>query len=133
MSKGFIDLVGGVRRLRWVKSGFDARDYATPANAVIFDSDANTYLQVYLAGTVAITDGSNAEYKPVTWPSLGYIPFAWACFRKSGYNMAPVPSSPTSTYSQGAVSVEANGLLVETRGLNYPVELDYVIWRASAL
>lgn len=134
MSRGFIDRIGGNLRFRWVKPGFDARDFSTPANAVIFDSEANAFLQVFLSGSFQINDGNSGEYKAVTWPSLGYVPFAWAAWGKNGWTRAPVPSAWHPNYPwQGGIFIEPNGLRVESRGLIYPVTVDYVVWRVPAI
>ncbi len=132
MSAGFIKPVNGKVRMRFVKPGYDARDLNLPPNAVIFDSEANEYLQVFVSGTLLISDGSRGEYSAVTWPTLGYTPFAWAIFRQNDFSIAPVLSAATAQYAPGAVSILSDGLRVETRGLNYPVSLDYIVFRTAA-
>ncbi|MDQ0454663.1 hypothetical protein [Rhizobium paknamense] len=131
MSRGFIKPVNGSFRMRIVKAGYDANNFSIPQNAVVFDSDALSYLQVFLSGSLLISSAQGAA-KLVTWPSLGFIPIAWAAHKKDGAYIAPITTNRTD-YNIGEVLVEADGLTVETRSLNYPVYLDYVVWRSQAL
>jgi len=132
MSIGFIKRVSNSFRMRIVKSGSDANDFSLPQNRIVFDSDAASYLQVYASGTILVSSAGTAAFKIASWPSLGYIPFAWACWKKDNQYIAPVTNTSLS-YTTGEVTVAADGLWADTRGFNYPVYLDYCVWRLQAI
>lgn len=76
MSRGFLKDIGGSKRMRFVKPGYDANDLNVPANAVIFDSEDAGGLFIYRAGTWSGTIPKGAGGFIVSWPSLGYTPLA---------------------------------------------------------
>lgn len=82
MSRGFLKDVGGKKRLRFVKDGYDANDLSVPLNKVIFDSEIEGCLATYRAGSVTINPPVNGYV--VTWPDLGYTPFALISFGGPG-------------------------------------------------
>lgn len=131
MSIAFLDIINGQWRYRVVKPGYDARNLNLPPNAVVFDTAANEFLSVYTSGTLFIANGNSGQYKAVTWPDPGYVPFGWAAFKRNGSFDIPVLSVATQNYAPGAVSIVSDGLMVETQGLTYPAELDYIVFRAS--
>lgn len=131
MSIAFLDKVNGLWRYRVVKPGYDARNLSLPANAVVFDTASDEYLSVFVSGTVSIADGNQGQYKAVTWPDLGYVPFGWAAFKLDGHFSIPILDLPGDSYATGAVDVYSDGIMVETRGLNYPAALEYIVFRAA--
>lgn len=74
MSRGFLKDIGGTKRMRFVKPGYDANNLNVPPNAVIFDSEDAGGLFIYRSGSWsgAIPGGGGAYI--ATWPSLGYTP-----------------------------------------------------------
>ncbi|MGX7874459.1 hypothetical protein ACVDG5_018355 [Mesorhizobium sp. ORM6] len=128
-------------RLRMVKSGYSADDPSVPANAVIFDSDANEYLKVYLSGTVQINSDNGSSLLIVPWASLGYIPFVFASWKISNsaspsgfgyFNPFPIPPSG---YPGTQMSVKSDGLYADSGGFStvgYPVQIDYIVFRKDA-
>lgn len=99
MSRGFLKDVGGSKRMRFVKPGYDANDPNVPPNAVIFDSEDAGGLFIYRAGTWSGLIPKNPGAYIVTWPSLGYTPLAvvqdgtpgaFSPFINYGYNFSDI-------------------------------------------
>lgn len=129
MAKGFLKDVAGIKRLRIVKSGFDANNLSLPQNAVVFDSESLSSAGIYASGSTPITaDISNVAV--ATWPNLGFTPFAEAWISKNGRYQSIVevtPPSPDLTFE-----AHPNALRVYASGLNYPVVLHYIVYRIPA-
>lgn len=127
MSRGFIKRVDGALRMRFVKAGYNANDLSVPANAVIFDSDAQQYLQVYISGS-AVVYGA-ADYQVVaTFPSLGYVPMLFASWRGDNTTLVPLASVDDG----GFTAVATNYIETNTSDLGgYPRILDYIIFRGA--
>lgn len=91
-NRGFIKDIGGAKRMRFVRPGYDANDMGVPPNQVIFDSENIGALSVHASNVVDVQtpiDGYIAS-----WPDLGFTPLAMVQFM--GH-----PSSPTSTGQLG--------------------------------
>lgn len=126
-------------RFRFVKPGNNVDDMGTPANAVIFDSDADEFLQVLFSGTYVANSGL-VYSKIVSWPDLGFIPFAWMGFRPSYggtyQNFIPIALSPSD--NAGHAYVNNDGIYAQFDGFAnfgdgiWPVYLDYIIFRKHA-
>lgn len=133
MSLGFLKLINDEWRWRFVKPGYDANDLTLPANVVIFDSASTEFLSVFASGTLTIVNGNNGKYKAITWPDLGYVPHAWAAFKAGGTFVIPVLAVSGSSTITGDVEIMTDGISVETRGLNYPADLDYIVFRVPVV
>lgn len=96
-NRGFIKDVGGSKRMRFVRAGYDANDMSVPPNQVIFDSQNIGALSVHTSGVVDVQtplDGYIAS-----WANLGYTPLAMVQF--IGH-----PSSPSGTNNIGLSTSE---------------------------
>lgn len=126
MSRGFLKDIGGKKRLRFVKDGYDANDPSVPLNKVIFDSEIEGCLQIYQQGTVALNYPISAGYL-VTWPSLGYTPFVMLSFKATAGTFGDGNSVPS--FHQ-ASATDATGELASF--ISYPAGLWVKVPRASA-
>lgn len=86
MARGFLKDVGGVKRMRFVKPGYDANNMSIPQNAVIFDSEDIGNLSVYRQDTFysGVHQTSGVIYNDVpiaTWPELPFAPLVTAQYR----------------------------------------------------
>jgi hypothetical protein len=95
MSRGFLKTIAGKKRLRFVKPGYDADDLNVPLNKVIFDSEIEGCLQTFRAGSVTLTPPYDGFV--VTWPDLGYTPFATLSFGGPGNATPALLRNYTST------------------------------------
>ncbi|MCO6386246.1 hypothetical protein [Aliihoeflea sp. 40Bstr573] len=96
-NRGFIKDIGGAKRMRFVRPGYDANDMGVPPNQVIFDSENIGALSVYTSGVVDVQtpiDGYIAS-----WSDLGFTPLAMVQFM--GH-----PSSPRATTNIGLSTTE---------------------------
>lgn len=86
MARGFLKDVGGVKRMRFVKPGYDANNMNIPQDAVIFDSEDIGNLSIYAQDEwnsgVKTTGGT--QYNDVqiaSWPALPFVPLVTTQYR----------------------------------------------------
>lgn len=123
MSRGFLKDIGGKKRMRFVKDGYDADDLNAPLNKVIFDSEIEGCLQTYRAGSIVVTPSVDGFV--VTWPSLGYTPFVLLSFGGPG-KANPVFYSNGTGANFSRFTAYPTGLYVKDNGtsaftINYRV------------
>lgn len=128
MSRGFLDDIGGSKRLRMAVAGANARDFSLPMNKVAFDSDWLGAAGVALAGTFTLTANAGANTSFVTWPTLGAKPLAEIAFLKSGQYQSIVDGDFGATVDL-TLLVGPTGIQGNCKGLNYPVVVAYVVYR----
>ena len=139
--RGYLRTQGASARMRFVTPGNDADDASVRANAVIFDSNANEYLQVYVSGTVQLNSDNGGMTLVAPWSSLGYVPFVFAAWRPNDVlvvggtciqNPFPVPPSQ---YTGTQIAAKVDGLYADSGGfstIGYPVFIDYIVFRKDA-
>ena len=88
MPKGFFKEVGGRTRMRLVQPGYNADDYSTPLDKVVFDSEEIGTLSVIRAGEVYVGDGNGKNVKIVSW-DLPYVPFCTFQYSRDGTSFYP--------------------------------------------
>lgn len=79
MARGFLKDVGASKRMRFVKSPYDADNMSTPQNSVIFDSESQFNMSVYMSGTYDTGDHTGFgvifnDVRIVNWTALAYVP-----------------------------------------------------------
>ncbi|TJV70347.1 MAG: hypothetical protein E5X76_20140 [Mesorhizobium sp.] len=126
--RGFLRDVGGSKRLRIARSGFDAADLSLAMNNVVFDSEWLGTAGIALAGTFTLTANAGANTSFVTWPTLGAKPLAEIAFLKSGQYQNIVDGDFGSTVGL-TLLVGPTGIQGDCKGLNYPVVVAYVVYR----
>ncbi|MFC7067464.1 hypothetical protein [Brucella rhizosphaerae] len=129
MSRGFLKDVGGVKRLRIVKAGYDANNLNLPYNAVVFDSIFPTNLTPWATGVARVaTAGTNL--KIVSWPSPGYIPMTIVNVKAANgeiyYNVVPWTSNNPRMFAS------ADGIYLSAGSLNLPFDVSYMAFRVAS-
>ncbi len=125
--RGFLRDVGGSKRLRIARWGFDAADLSLAMNNVVFDSEWLGTAGIAYTGTFTITANAAANTVFVTWPSLGASPLAEIAFLKGGFYQNIVDGNFTST--EITLFVGPTGISGDCGNLNYPVVVAYVVYR----
>ncbi len=115
---GFIKPVGGHMRMRFVQPGYDADDYDTPPNKVIFDSDDIGTLSVIQTGEYHITTNGEppAERQIASW-DLDFVPLCTFQFRPGTINRwSNIYSIPLSSYVDVLkINVRKTGIFVRIK------------------
>lgn len=127
MPRGFLKDVGGIKRLRIVKPGYDANDLNLPYNAVAFDSVFPVNLTPWAIGIARVsTAGSNM--KIVSWADPGYIPMTIVRAKVPDgdwYSVVPwTDANPTA-------KIGSDGIYLSTGSFNLPVDIGYIAFRAA--
>lgn len=126
MSRGFLKDVGGIKRLRIVKPGYDANNLNLPYNNVVFDSVLPTSVVPYIAGVVNITTAGSVM-KVVTWPDPGYCPLTMVNIvrQDDGSYSSVIPW----TSNNPVITVDNTGIYLSTGSLILPTNLIYFALR----
>ncbi|TPL49080.1 hypothetical protein FJ937_16475 [Mesorhizobium sp. B2-4-4] len=128
MSRGFLDDIGGSKRLRAAVAGANARDMSLPMNKVAFDSTWLGTAGIALTGTFTISANAAPNTSFVTWTDLGAPPLAEIAYLKSGVysNLADGDFGSSAGIT---LLVGATGISGDCKGLIYPVVVAYVVYR----
>jgi hypothetical protein len=126
--RGFLRDVGGSKRLRIARSGFDAADLSLAMNDVVFDSDWLGTAGIALTGTFTLTANAGANTSFVTWADLGATPLAEIAFLKDGIYSNCLDSDFGTTVDV-TLLVGPTGISGNCKGANYPVVVVYVVYR----
>ena len=113
---GYLKDSGGSKRLRFVKTGYDATDESVPPNKVIFDSQNIATLSILETGNYTWTgvDNTSGLEHVRTW-SYGFIPlciFQWEIAPYAGFQRGSFISSATPSAKQ-QIKVDTTGIYVQ--------------------
>ena len=119
MSRGFIKPVNGNMRMRFVKPGYNADDFGTPQDAVIFDSDDLGTLSVIQAGEFYLGDGaaSGKTIQIASW-NRDFVPLCSFMYSLDGSFYGPaaeVLASGTEDFNSFYTRVYSWGIVVRYR------------------
>lgn len=134
MTIGFIKDIGGQKRLRWVRSGYNADNLSLPWNQVVFDSSIAHVYGVLLTGMWSGYPPDDRT-RIVSWPSYGYTPlvsFFYSDLRTPGDEWSPYFAYPNFIGTNGRaqeLSVDQNGIWFElgNDGADFPCVLRYIV------
>lgn len=117
MVKGFLKTVGASKRMRFVKSGYDADDLSLDYANVLFDSDTVGNLSIYARDTITLGPfyhtGVIVNGFVATWPTLSYTPFMTVQYKtitSSGGALAP-----DRGFSHAAYGIDTANFRVQAR------------------
>lgn len=126
MPRGFLKDVGGIKRLRMVKEGFDANNLNLPYNAVVFDSVFPRNLSIYSSGVVPV-ETAMSDARIAAWTDPGYIPMTICVAGNVGGWNSVVPW----TSSNPVCRARRDGLYLSTGSFNLPVLILYFAFRVA--
>lgn len=121
MAKGILKDIGGSKRMRIVRPGYDANNLSLEQNLVIFDSNQVGNLSIHTYGEVTFGpffhSGVIVNGIIATWPDLGYAPFV-----TMQYNVRLQTSGSTisadvgfGNYIRGSSATTPDNFRVESR------------------
>lgn len=79
MARGFLKTIGGSKRMRFAKPGYNANDLTLPENLVVFDSEDVGNLSLYAQGqwNSGISQSPGIIFNDVqiaSWATLPFVP-----------------------------------------------------------
>lgn len=132
MPRAYIKDVAGVKRMRFVKAGFDADNLSLNPNAVIFDSNAVSTLPIIASGSYVVSSIIGSYTSIASWSNPGFVPLhLWSLTYPSGYSTSFLLSDLNSNFVDGYASATNLFMLVDMAG-QYPLKINYVIFNKAA-
>lgn len=127
MSRGFLKNVGGVKRLRIVKSGYDANDLTLPYNLVVFDSVFPPNLTPWASGVVRVSTAGTL-LKIVSWVDPGYVPMTiLTTAQTNGARLSVFPWTSNNPEARAA----RDGIYLSTGAIALPADFYYTAFRVA--
>ncbi|MRN45482.1 hypothetical protein GJU93_02540 [Brucella sp. 10RB9212] len=127
MSRGFLKDVGGVKRLRMVKTGYDANDLTLPYNLVVFDSVFPPNLTPWAAGVVRVSTAGTLM-KIVSWADPGYVPMTiLTAAQTNGARLSVFPWTSNNPVARAA----RDGIYLTTGSIALPADFYYIAFRVA--
>lgn len=140
MSRAFWDWVGNRWRGRWVMPGYNARDFNTPRNKVVLDTDDIGTLSKLANGQATLSFTGNLDTGDVTigtWADPGFVPLCRFHFSIAGgewddvYTMQNTGAISGNSYIKvGRTSIVARLRLINSTS---PVTIAWTAFRLPVM